>query len=71
VLYRVEILTVEEELLVTVIEILSPANKHPGHETTLEYRRKRRDLIRSFAHLLEIDLLREKRIRGERAAEEG
>ncbi len=57
-LYRVEIHTAEEELLVTVIEILSPANKHPGHETTLEYRRQRRDLFRSAAHLLEIDLLR-------------
>lgn len=57
-LYRVEILTTEEEMLVTAIEILSPANKRPGGETTLEYRRKRRDMFRSSAHLVEIDLLR-------------
>jgi hypothetical protein len=57
-LYRVEIITTDAEQLVTVIEILSPANKRPGHETTLEYRRKRRDLFRSSAHLMEIDLLR-------------
>ena len=56
--YRVEILTTDEEQLVTIIEILSPANKRPGHETALEYRRKRRDLFRSSAHLIEIDLLR-------------
>jgi Protein of unknown function (DUF4058) len=57
-LYRVEILTVEEERLVTVIEILSPSNKRRGHEDAQEYRRKRRDLCRSSAHLIEIDLLR-------------
>jgi hypothetical protein len=57
-LYRVEILTVEEEQLVTVIETLSPSNKRRGHEDSLEYQRKRRDLCRSSAHLMEIDLLR-------------
>jgi hypothetical protein len=57
-LYRVEIVTTDAEQRVTVIEILSPTNKRPGHEATLEYRRKRRDLFRSSAHLMEIDLLR-------------
>ncbi|MBI4602736.1 MAG: DUF4058 family protein [Planctomycetes bacterium] len=44
--------------LVTAIEILSPVNKRPGHEAFDAYRKKRRDLLRSAAHLLEIDLLR-------------
>jgi hypothetical protein len=57
-LYRVEIRTTAEEQLVTVIEILSPSNKRSGHEDALEYRRKRRDVLRSSAHMMEIDLLR-------------
>jgi hypothetical protein len=57
-LYRVEILTIDEEQVVTVIEILSPVNKRPSHEAAVEYRRKRRDLLRSSVHLVEIDLLR-------------
>lgn len=44
--------------LVTAIEILSPVNKQPSHDTYQEYQRKRRELLRSSAHLLEIDLLR-------------
>lgn len=48
----------ETGLLVTAIEILSPVNKRPGHEAFAAYRRKRRDLLRSSVHLLEIDLLR-------------
>src|SRR5439155_10971133 len=46
------------ERLVTVIEILSPTNKRPGQEAREEYLRKRRDLLRSYVHFLEIDLLR-------------
>jgi hypothetical protein len=57
-LYRVEILTTEEEQLVAVVEALSTSNKRRGHEDALEYRRKRRDLCRSPAHLMVIDLLR-------------
>ncbi len=56
--YRVELRTVAGEELVTVIEILSPANKRAGHDDRAEYLRKRRDLLRSAVHLLEIDLLR-------------
>ena len=44
--------------LVTAIEILSPVNKRPGHEAHREYLRKRRELLRSSVHLMEIDLLR-------------
>ena len=43
--------------LVTVIELLSPSNKRPG-EDRLQYLAKRRELLRSTAHLVEIDLLR-------------
>ena len=47
--------------LVTSIEILSPVNKQPGREARGEYLRKRRALLRSQAHFIEIDLLREGR----------
>jgi hypothetical protein len=57
-LYRVEIREVETMVLVTSIEILSPINKRPGQEAYAKYLRKRRELLRSEAHLLEIDLLR-------------
>lgn len=57
-LYSVEIRTVAAQELVTSIEILSPVNKRPGHEAYRDYRRKRQELLRSSAHLLEIDLLR-------------
>lgn len=55
---RIEIRAVGSESLVTVIEILSPANKRPGTESCAAYARKRRDLLRSDVHLLELDLLR-------------
>jgi hypothetical protein len=56
--HNVEIRAAETKALVTVIEILSPVNKRPGHEAYQEYQRKRRDILCSPAHLLEIDLLR-------------
>lgn len=43
--------------LVTVIEVLSPTNKRPGPDRE-QYLAKRTNLIRSEAHLVEIDLLR-------------
>jgi hypothetical protein len=55
---RIEIRTVAGEALVTAIELLSAANKRPGAEGVEVYERKRRELFRSDAHLLEIDLLR-------------
>lgn len=55
---RLEVRTVGDETLVTAIELLSPANKRPGAEGADAYERKRQELFRSEAHLLEIDLLR-------------
>lgn len=55
---RVEIRTVGDEMLVTAIEILSPVNKRPGHDGADVYDRKRREILHSDVHLLEIDLLR-------------
>ena len=43
--------------LVTVIELLSPSNKRAGEDRE-NYLAKRRELLRSPAHLVEIDLLR-------------
>ena len=45
-----------QERLITVIEVLSPANK--SGEGAEEYRRKQRQVLQSDCHLLEIDLLR-------------
>lgn len=58
-LYSVEIRSLSHEMqLVTALEILSPVNKRPGHQAHTAYLRKRRELLRSETHLLEIDLLR-------------
>jgi len=54
----VEIFRASEETLITAIEILSPVNKQPGHEAYRDYRRKRRELLRSEVHFIEIDFLR-------------
>lgn len=43
--------------LITVIELLSPSNKRAGEDRE-QYLAKRRELLRSPAHLVEIDLLR-------------
>jgi hypothetical protein len=43
--------------LVTVIELLSPSNKRAGDDRE-QYLAKRRELLHSTAHLVEIDLLR-------------
>ncbi len=55
---RIDIRTVEDETLVTAIELLSPANKRPGINGADAYEQKRQEIFRSSAHLLEIDLLR-------------
>jgi hypothetical protein len=57
-LMSVEIRQVGTDRLVTAIEILSPVNKQRNHEARIEYLRKRRELIRSQSHFIEIDLLR-------------
>jgi hypothetical protein len=66
-LNRVEIVTTGTEQLVTVIELLSPSNKHAGHPDHEAYLHKRQDILWSSAHLMEIDLLR----RGARPPLEG
>jgi hypothetical protein len=43
--------------LVAVIELLSPSNKRPGEDREY-YLAKRREILRSPAHLVEIDFLR-------------
>ena len=57
-LHTVEVHTVGDRRLVTSIEILSPANKTRGQEVFESYRRKRRAILNSEVHLIEIDLLR-------------
>lgn len=57
-LVNVEIFKTDTQELITAIEILSPVNKRPGHDAFQEYLRKRRELLRSQAHLIEIDFLR-------------
>ena len=52
----VEIRDVAERRLVALIEILSPANKQG--DGAREYHDRRLDLLRTQAHLLELDLLR-------------
>ena len=56
--YALEIHAIETGTLVTAIEILSPINKRPGAEAFESYRQNRRAVLRTAAHLLEIDLLR-------------
>jgi len=51
----VEIRDVEHRRPVTAIEVLSPTNKREGRR---QYLRKRRRMLLSSAHLIEIDLLR-------------
>jgi hypothetical protein len=57
-LYRVEIHQTDSFELVTVIEILSPINKRRKHPERNKYLRKRRDLLQSPIHFIEIDWLR-------------
>ncbi len=57
-LYHVEIRAANNQRLVTSIEILSPANKQHGHDAYESYQRKRRGILVSEVHLIEIDLLR-------------
>jgi len=44
--------------VVTVLEVLSPSNKTAGSQGRREYLVKRREVLRSAGHLLEVDLLR-------------
>jgi hypothetical protein len=53
----VEVRAAGTDTLVTAIEILSPINKRHGRERQ-RYLRKRRELLRSEVHVMELDLLR-------------
>ena len=57
-LYTVDVHETGTLRLVTAIEVLSPVNKRPSHEAYHDYLRKRRQLLRSETHMIEIDLLR-------------
>ena len=52
-----EIRTVGDNQIITVIELLSPTNKRPGQGRD-NYAAKRRDVLASWTNLVEIDLLR-------------
>jgi hypothetical protein len=52
----------ESREVVTVIEILSPTNKVPGSAGRDSFEEKRREVMRSPSHVVEIDLLRGERM---------
>ncbi len=54
-----EIIDSEDHHVVTAIEILSPTNKLPGARGREEFLRKRKQIMSSRTHWVEIDLLRE------------
>ena len=55
---RIEVIDRDQRLVVTVIEILSPANKVAGARGQASYQEKRLEVMRSPSHWVEIDLLR-------------
>jgi hypothetical protein len=54
----IDVLTTSHQLVAS-IEVLSPANKQPGSKGREQYRTKQQELMRTGAHTLEIDLLRD------------
>lgn len=52
-----EIRSVADDRVITVLEVLSPSNKRPG-EGREQYLRKRLSVLGTLTHLVEIDLLR-------------
>ncbi len=55
---RLEVIDRHNQQVVTVIEVLSPSNKMAGSRGRESYETKRRELMTSPSHLVEIDLLR-------------
>lgn len=55
---RITILDSNDQTVIAVIEVLSPANKCPGAAGERNYLEKRHLVMESTAHLIEIDLLR-------------
>lgn len=54
-----EIYDQRDRQLITIIELLSPFNKTIGHEGYEAFQKKRRQVMRTQTHWLEIDLLRD------------
>lgn len=55
---RIEIIERGQRVVATVIEVISPANKVPHSRGRESYARKRREVMNSTSHFIEIDLLR-------------
>jgi Protein of unknown function (DUF4058) len=55
---RLEVIDRQERQVVTVIEVLSPTNKIAGARGLDSYQQKRKEILASPSHLVEIDLLR-------------
>ena len=56
---RLEVIDTYQHTVVTVIELLSPTNKIAGSRGRASYELKRREIMTSSTHFVEIDLLRE------------
>ena len=56
---RLEVIDTHQQTVVTVIELLSPTNKIVGSRGRASYEQKRREIMTSSSHFVEIDLLRE------------
>ena len=56
---RLEVIDTHQQTVVTVIELLSPTNKIAGSRGRASYEQKRREIMTSSSHFVEIDLLRE------------
>ena len=56
---RLEVIDTNQHSVVTVIELLSPTNKITGSRGRASYEQKRREIMTSSSHFVEIDLLRE------------
>jgi hypothetical protein len=56
---RMEIIDHASRRVVTVIEIVSPTNKVPGSQGRASYLQKRKEVMTSSSHWVEIDLLRQ------------
>jgi hypothetical protein len=53
-----EVRDLRQSHIITLIELLSPSNKRPGSKGQRLYLRKRRRVLESRSHFVEIDLLR-------------
>lgn len=56
---RLEVIDTNQQAVVTVIELLSPTNKINGSRGRASYEQKRREVMNSSSHFVEIDLLSE------------